>query len=123
MSELTPRQAERKRTLRSRDAEVKLNVACRALLASPDGRVFLNWLFEVCGFLTNPFAADPLTNAFNAGRENVARFVYAHLGRVDPDGLINLLKENLANDRADDYIRAAGEPRDDDADDDDAEYS
>ncbi len=84
-------------------------MACAALLASADGRAFLNWLFEICGFLSTGFSLDPQQNAFRAGQENVARTVYAYLGEVDPEGLINLLKENLNAARADAALRASDE--------------
>ena len=64
------------------------------ILQRPDGRAFIGWLIFDHGMVMLPaFTQNALTTAFNAGKQDLARQLWATLEREFPAELAALIKE------------------------------
>ena len=96
--------SERKELRKARAAEKKIeesiDTATRALLRSPDGKIFLWWMLDITRYGLTPYSGNALATAFNCGELNIGQQLLARMTTVDPEGFLNLLQERN-NDRYD----------------------
>ena len=83
----------RESRIRQRDKEERLAAFTRNIMASPQGRAWVNNLLEQFQVLQTPFASDPLTMAHNVGMQNFGRKLMGDLMQLCPDEFITMLKE------------------------------
>lgn len=66
----------------------------RGMLARPEGRAFFAWLiFDFGQVMTSAFTQNALTTAFNEGKKDQARFLWATLESEFPAELAALIRE------------------------------
>ncbi len=84
----------RKKQSRERRAERELT---EALMKHVDGRLYL-YNSVKCVIEGNPVVpGDIHSTYFNLGQETVARNLFKELLKIDPQGVVDMIKENLEN--------------------------
>lgn len=81
----------RRRQERRREAYQRACV--QAVLATPEGRGFIDWLLLYCQPDGNLWSANAAITGFNAARADVANAIKDVIGDVDPDAPLLILQE------------------------------
>ena len=95
LEDLTPeeRRLVRRQQKAVREKEAEDNYTVQSIMATPQGRAWVDDKLAFCGIFRTTFSADPYTTAFNEGQRNVGLALFADIMRACPEAYIQLLKE------------------------------
>lgn len=75
--------------------EADINDAVLGLMQTRPGRRLVWWLLQIGRVGGQPYSRDPYDTAFNCGELNVGNQILARVTTVDPQGYLNMQKEQL----------------------------
>lgn len=78
----------------SKQLDLRKREALRAIMSTPEGRMWIHSLLLKAPIGSNPFSSDPYRTAFACGELNVTQQVVAELHDCSVELYLQMMKEN-----------------------------